>query len=129
MLLRKKLIGGGGNPSTNNFDFETSGDYKKGVKVVRNYGPKKDNLSFSASGLLSQASILGTSSGNYFDADGATYSSFFKPKVKEIGKRRTSANALRYKVVTEAFNGFKELKVMISQNCMNLKRRILILRK
>ena len=37
---------------------------------------------------------------------------FFKPKVKEIGKRRTSANALRYKVVTEAFNGFKELKVM-----------------
>ena len=79
-LLRKKLIGGGGNPSENNFDFKTNGDYEKGVKVVRNYGPKKDNLSFSASGLLSQASILGTSSGNYFDADGATYSSFFKPK-------------------------------------------------
>ena len=80
-LLRKKLIGGGGNPSENNFDFKTNGDYEKGVKVVRNYGPKKDNLSFSASGLLSQASSLGKSSGNYFDADGATYSSFFKPKV------------------------------------------------
>ena len=60
-LLRKKLIGGGGNPSTNNFDFETSGDYNKGVKIVRHYGPKKDNLSFSASGLLSQASSLGPS--------------------------------------------------------------------
>ena len=80
-LLRKKLIGGGGKPSENNFDFETNGDYEKGVKVVRNYGPKKDNLSFSASGLLSQASILGKTSGNYFDADGATYSSFFKPKI------------------------------------------------
>lgn len=80
-LLRKKLIGGGGNPSTNNFDFETSGDYKKGVKVVRNYGPKKDNLSFSASGLLSKASSLLPTKSNYFDADGATYSSFFKPKV------------------------------------------------
>ena len=79
-LLRKKLIGGG-NPSTNNFDFGTSGDYNNGVKIVRHYGPKKDNLSFSASGLLSQASSLGTSSGNYFDAAGATYSSFFKPKV------------------------------------------------
>jgi hypothetical protein len=80
-LLRKKLIGGGGNPSENNFDFKTNGDYEKGVKVVRNYGPKKDNLSFSASGLLSKASSLGKSSGNYFDADGATYSSFFKPTV------------------------------------------------
>ena len=37
---------------------------------------------------------------------------FFKKTIKRLGGQRTSANAERYKVVTESLNGFKELKMM-----------------
>jgi|TARA_B110000093_G_C12942885_1_gene398807 hypothetical protein len=79
-LLRNKIVGEF-TPSTHEYDFNASPAYKNGVKIARNYGPKKDNLSFSASGVLSKATSLIPSKGNYFDAAGASYSSFFKPTV------------------------------------------------
>lgn len=89
-FLRDKVIGGY-TPSQNNYDFNKFPGFKNGVKIVRNYGPNTQNnlLSLTSAGttLTSFSTSLPTfvkNEGNYFDAGGSSYSSFFKPTITTV---------------------------------------------
>ena len=79
-FLRDKIIGGT-TASTNNFDFNKYPAFKNGIKVVRNYGPNTNSSEID--GLLSGGFSISTdaTTGNFYNALGAKYSSFFLPKI------------------------------------------------
>ena len=81
-LLRNKLIGGGQKPAAE-YDFDKFKAFSNGVKIVRNYGPNTSNLSLdNVAGTLSSLTSIVSEKGNYFDANGSTYSSFFVPTIQ-----------------------------------------------
>ena len=86
-FLRDKIVGGV-TPSQNNYNFDKYPAFKNGVKIVRNYG-RDANSTIDTKGkvgpkgkLYGNRSISATT-GDYFNANGAYYSSFFLPTLKE----------------------------------------------
>ena len=76
-LLRDKLIGGGQKPAAD-YNFDDYPAFANGVKIVRNYGRGTNT---TIDGSFASTSISATS-GNYFNALGARYSSFFLPTLE-----------------------------------------------
>lgn len=96
-LLRDTLVGGGNAPSQNNYDFDKFPAFANGVKIVRNYGRNTQNnssfTSFNPTGITTLTQSLPNfvkNNGNYFDAGGSTYSSFFKPTITTIESKNIS---------------------------------------